>query len=609
MTAVASYSPTGNTYIDGLLTGTKWAVNSLTFSFPASASFYEANYGSGENLNGFEAFNTVQQAAVRSILQNYGAVANLTFTEVTESSTVHGELRYAESDNPATAWAYFPTTLPVGGDAWFNHTGGYYNNPVAGNHAWQAMMHETGHALGLKHAHEVSGSFGAMPADHDSLEYTVMSYRSYVGGPAGGYTVGSTSFPQTLMMEDIAAIQTFYGANFTTNNGNTTYKWSPTTGQMTLNGVAQALPAGNKVLMTVWDGGGIDTYDLSNTTLGAAINLEPGQWTTLSSAQLASLGSGYVAAGNVANAKLYQGNAASLIENAIGGSGNDTITGNAGNNTLTGGAGNDTLDGHGGANTAVYTGLAANFAWVQATAGNWTVSDLRTGAPDGIDTLWNIQTLKFSDISVTIGTAPPPPPPPPPPVNIAPVAQNDAYIVKTNTTLTVAGTGVLGNDTDADLNPLSARVITGPAHGTLSLAANGSLVYTPVANYSGADSFTYRANDGALDSNLATVSLSVKTTVRRKGAVLAAGNDDGSGHNPPAHGHGADDQMPGWHGHDSFSFEGLNRPGRMLGFKSFADNFSSDHHQGPDYSQAHAGLFESHSWHGPSHSFDGDFLL
>ena len=58
-----------------------------------------------------------------------------------------------------------------------------------------------------------------------------------------------------------------------------------------------------------------------------------------STAQLADLGGGHYAAGNIANALLYDGNPASLIENAIGGTGNDTIVGNIANNHLTGGSG------------------------------------------------------------------------------------------------------------------------------------------------------------------------------------------------------------------------------------------------------------------------------
>jgi len=68
---------------------------------------------------------------------------------------------------------------------------------------------------------------------------------------------------------------------------------------------------------------------------------------------------------------------------------------------------------------------------------------------------------------------------------------------------------VLGNDTDADNNSLTAALVVAPAHGSLTLNANGSFVYTPAANYNGSDSFTYKANDGQVDSNVATVTLSI----------------------------------------------------------------------------------------------------
>ena len=95
------------------------------------------------------------------------------------------------------------------------------------------------------------------------------------------------------------------------------------------------------------------------------------------------------------------------------------------------------------------------------------------------------------------------------PVNDAPVAVNDAYTTAEDTPLTIAGPGVLANDSDLDGDPLSALLVTGPAHGTLSLNADGAFTYTPAANFNGADTFTYRANDGALNSNIATVALTI----------------------------------------------------------------------------------------------------
>jgi VCBS repeat-containing protein len=233
----------------------------------------------------------------------------------------------------------------------------------------------------------------------------VMSYRSYVGGAKTSYSLGVTSYPQTLMMYDIAALQYMYGANYNTNSGNTVYKWNPLTGQMSLNGVGQIAPAGNKIFMTLWDGGGADTYDFSNYATSVSVNLQPGSWSTTSTTQLASLGSGHYAAGNIANALLYNNNTASLIENANGGSAADTILGNSGGNRIKGGAGNDVLNGAGGADIAVFSGMFANYKIVQNTDGSWSVVDLRAGSPDGTDKLWNFEQLQFSDSLRTLGTA------------------------------------------------------------------------------------------------------------------------------------------------------------------------------------------------------------
>ncbi|HKB04154.1 MAG TPA: Ig-like domain-containing protein [Gemmataceae bacterium] len=96
------------------------------------------------------------------------------------------------------------------------------------------------------------------------------------------------------------------------------------------------------------------------------------------------------------------------------------------------------------------------------------------------------------------------------PVNDTPVAVADSYALDEDTPLTVAAPGVLANDTDIDGDALSATVVTGPAHGTVTVNADGSFTYTPAANYVGADSFTYRASDPAGAGSTATVSLTVR---------------------------------------------------------------------------------------------------
>ncbi|MBD2311394.1 DUF4347 domain-containing protein [Desertifilum sp. FACHB-1129] len=95
-------------------------------------------------------------------------------------------------------------------------------------------------------------------------------------------------------------------------------------------------------------------------------------------------------------------------------------------------------------------------------------------------------------------------------VNQPPVANDNSYSVNANSILTVpVATGVLSNDTDPENDPLSAILETAPANGNLTLNADGSFSYTPNPNFTGSDRFTYRANDGSLNSNLATVTLTV----------------------------------------------------------------------------------------------------
>ncbi|MCA9148976.1 MAG: tandem-95 repeat protein, partial [Planctomycetales bacterium] len=94
-------------------------------------------------------------------------------------------------------------------------------------------------------------------------------------------------------------------------------------------------------------------------------------------------------------------------------------------------------------------------------------------------------------------------------INHAPIAVDDSYITSEDTVLTISLPGLLGNDTDVDGNTLTALLAVNPSHGSLTLNTDGSFTYTPDANFNGTDSFTYRASDGLLDSNTATVNITV----------------------------------------------------------------------------------------------------
>jgi VCBS repeat-containing protein len=108
------------------------------------------------------------------------------------------------------------------------------------------------------------------------------------------------------------------------------------------------------------------------------------------------------------------------------------------------------------------------------------------------------------------------------PVNDSPVAVNDTYAVGEGTTLNVSSPGVLANDSDPDGDGLTAALQNEPAHGTVTLNANGSFQYTPTAGYFGPDSFTYSAEDGHGGSASAAVTI----TIDEVNEPPVAGNDN-----------------------------------------------------------------------------------
>jgi hypothetical protein len=96
-------------------------------------------------------------------------------------------------------------------------------------------------------------------------------------------------------------------------------------------------------------------------------------------------------------------------------------------------------------------------------------------------------------------------------VNDAPVAVGDGYSVDNNVTLSVAPPGLLTNDNDQDADPLTVILVSGPTQGSLNINPDGSFDYTPNGSFSGTDSFSYRVSDGSLQSNVATVTITVNS--------------------------------------------------------------------------------------------------
>jgi VCBS repeat-containing protein len=104
-------------------------------------------------------------------------------------------------------------------------------------------------------------------------------------------------------------------------------------------------------------------------------------------------------------------------------------------------------------------------------------------------------------------------------LNSAPAATADSYTATAGTALNVAAPGVLANDRDPDGDAMTAVLATAPAHGTLTLNADGSFRYTPATGYSGSDGFTYKASDGKAASAATAVALSVQAAPKPPVAV------------------------------------------------------------------------------------------
>lgn len=410
-------SVSATSFIETLRMSSKWdlaAGESLSYSYYDGDAVPYVGYPAGARnppatVSAISAANTVGIDAAFAL---WDELTGLSFDKVNESGTTVGELRVAYTSDIAAgsaAYAYNPGNLPVSGDIWFGVNVQTNYDFSVGSYGFLSALHEIGHSIGLSHPFDGGSATGAtLGANEDFLRNTIMSYtskdRNYYLQDSGNNVSLVPIYASTAMRYDIATAEYFYGASTTTRATNTVYSWA----------------VNPKILETVLDSGGADTFDLSNQTKSNKIDLRPGAFSSIGIWNRADQISYYNGLGyNISNyltaadatvtapsqSILYTGedNVAiaysSTIENAIGGSADDTITGNSVNNVIEGNQGNDTIDGGAGSDTAVFNGAYANYT-IASNNGLLTVT-ANTGT-DGIDTVSNVEFLEFSDLTYDV---------------------------------------------------------------------------------------------------------------------------------------------------------------------------------------------------------------
>lgn len=366
--------------------------NSKTFyyCFPTVAPAHFST----EDAHGFMPFKQQQKAFVQLALAYIASVIDVKFVETTDASAANTIVFADNLQDSSAGYAYYPNSGAAGSDLFLDYDGNDARNltPADGDYSALTLIHELGHALGLKHPFghsDADGDIGEgpfLPSAEDSTQWTVMSYADR-----------SADYHLRYSPLDIAALQYLYGPS-TVQKTNDTYLLRTDSPNF------------------VWDGGGNDTIDGTSLAQAITLYLEPGYW-------------GYIGSKSslISSVGQITVNFGTAIENAIGGVGNDYIVGTsaankisglAGNDTIDGGAGNDILNGGAGDDTflglsgqdVIYGGTGTDTLQFSVNASQAHLLKLRGSAcivrddSGDISICRDIEQIKFADQTVSMSS-------------------------------------------------------------------------------------------------------------------------------------------------------------------------------------------------------------
>lgn len=333
---------TGDVIIDMMTTGYRWLLNAdrtidWSISGGFNGEFWTDPAGTAAHLQQALDFVSYYANVRFNYLGSYSTPTAAAFGGAEINLTSDGSNRFFSSNN---IWAkgFFPSaesnsTLYPGaaGDIYLNINSDANHLPSydLGSPGFALILHELGHALGLKHPHD-SGGTGRPTFDQVGLDdfdeqfMSVMSYNDDYSWNLFGYHAAS------YMALDVLALQYMYGKNMLTNAGDSLFNLSAV-----------------NAFITIWDASGIDTLSFAGSAKAFDIQLPDFQFSFLVDTLIgAALPTDEEDLDTPHSLFWLMGD----LENVTGSAFGDTITGNRLNNTIMAGGGNDTVDGGGGTN-------------------------------------------------------------------------------------------------------------------------------------------------------------------------------------------------------------------------------------------------------------------